>query len=200
LGVVGDTPHSVESWGISVPLGTIQYGQTKDTVVLLDGATGAGPYISATLRCDSSLIQEKIEITLDGPSLEAPTFSNHFIELQQLRQRACGALSRLIELMIQNQASEALSTLSEIAGKLKVFTCFFPPYFSFHFLYFSYHDFTFFLKASLQSLGRLPRGSRTSLDQSMDIRERIQGLLQDFEGQISLVRFSYHIKIFLKSQ
>jgi hypothetical protein len=171
LEVLGGQQHTMQSWGVSVPTGTFQFGQSKDVGLRVRNPNGAAPALIATLAytdlsCDVGRALATAEITTDGPGSSVVSLSTSHVELEKCRLLGISTIEKIL--------SECGSGGVSNAGALDA------------------------AKAHIQRALTQMRASQGRLDAFRDYpstgsfgcdqnryRKQFAGLIKDFEGQIS---------------
>ena len=161
--VVGMTPHTKQSWGISVPLGVLQFGQTKDIAIVVRPGSGPGPFLRVVVKYDKMCYEvgrtEQGHLEKDGPSNLTFALSTNHAEVERCRLKAVRALDNIVSSMASNQAGalveirEMISFIRACQGRLN-----------------AHHD--------------APERGIIGSDQAV-YASKLEGLLRDFDGQIT---------------
>ena len=162
--VIGLSNYTKQSWGVSIPLGTFQFGQNKEIGLLIKSSASSGPSISVTVKFDKFLsVYGPLttgQVSAQGPCEAVLHFSTDHAEMEKCRLRACKALDDIISLMNENKQAEAQALVRDTIASIK--EC----------------------QSRLHSYADAPDPGEIGSDQSRYPRA-FAGLIKDFEGQIT---------------
>merc|ERR1711998_514873 len=100
LEVMGNVTYTTQSWGVSIPAGTLQFGQTKDYVLRVRSPGPAS--LSATLKYtdlnkEAGFEQRTSEVTADGPGPTTISLSTNHVELEKCRLLVIATIDSILE-------------------------------------------------------------------------------------------------------
>ena len=105
------------SWGIKVDLCALQYGQTKDLILSIDGITDTGPYVRVTLNYNKWDSLTMKTITFEGVGFATTMEEKQKIDIHKNRQ---GAVETFFQAMEQfSNRNGSTSTINSFVEKLK---------------------------------------------------------------------------------
>lgn len=165
--VIGSYAHTSQSWGVQIPAGTFQYGQTKDYCFKIRRPSGTGQSaLTVTLKYyDLETDGCQKTVTCDGPGITVPALSTNHAELERCRLLSVKTLDNVLELVMQampnieNALIEAKQMIIRHLEELKA------------------------AKNKFDNHNDAPIEGNFGHDQNK-YKTQITGLIKDFEGQI----------------
>ena len=167
--VIGSYNHTSQSWGVQIPAGTFQYGQTKDYCFTIRRPSGTNlSPLAVTLKFQDLELEyaEEKTVTCEGPGISVPALSTNHAELERCRLLSVKTLDAVLDLITaaKPNIAEAL-----VKGKQMI------------------QDHIKVLKAANSKFNAhndAPVDGNFGSNQDK-YKRQFAGLIKDFEGQIS---------------